>query len=565
MCGVSPKFYELCRLCLSCDGVKSSIFDDEGIQRNFPLKIMTCLSILVSERDHLPPLICHRCVYKLDTLYDFREVSRKSDVILKQYLTYTEHLAKSQEQGKRPASPAPAIAREGGEREDPGALRAMEMEMQEMAATEALELRLKKEPADPDDEEELCNGSVPDAGDGTGEAGEEDDRSSGSDYDDYGAQGLDMSVDPRRAEDGAPGERPEEDMEEVHTDDRSAPPSDDDSDCGSEPRPEEEEGASPPEWRVTVGAVNTSLGSNGGGGEASNLLRTLISCRRLGISPAEAAANNRSAPAAALSLQHSLKSRSRLYAAIHGLPPPPPPSSRGVAGPGSPHLLAGAGAANNLDNNNGDAAVPPGKLDGSRRKQSFPSKAEPGGPGDVYLPDFTGSNPWCSLSSSKSGRLAARRVDLACTNCGTMTTTIWRRNPEGEMVCNACGLYYKLHGVNRPVTMRRDTIHTRRRRPKGEKGGGRHKNKLVANGGVPAEDPVDMLAALRRQIQPHVALAIRASPPPPPPAAVVKTERGPSDDEEGGEGEASAGDSGPRPRDADRPLNLVAAPAAESQ
>lgn len=40
---------------------------------------------------------------------------------------------------------------------------------------------------------------------------------------------------------------------------------------------------------------------------------------------------------------------------------------------------------------------------------------------------------------------------------------------KGEMVCNACGLYYKLHGINRPVTMRRDTIHTRRRRPKGEK------------------------------------------------------------------------------------------------
>lgn len=47
MCNIPPKFYELCRLCLSCDGVKSSIFDDEGTQRNFPLKIMTCLSILV--------------------------------------------------------------------------------------------------------------------------------------------------------------------------------------------------------------------------------------------------------------------------------------------------------------------------------------------------------------------------------------------------------------------------------------------------------------------------------------------------------------------------------------
>ena len=68
----------------------------------------------------------------------------------------------------------------------------------------------------------------------------------------------------------------------------------------------------------------------------------------------------------------------------------------------------------------------------------------------------------------QSGNMT-KKVDMSCTNCGTMTTTIWRRNMKGEMVCNACGLYYKLHGINRPVTMRRDTIHTRRRRPKGEK------------------------------------------------------------------------------------------------
>lgn len=65
--------------------------------------------------------------------------------------------------------------------------------------------------------------------------------------------------------------------------------------------------------------------------------------------------------------------------------------------------------------------------------------------------------------------------DMSCTNCGTLTTTIWRRNLRGEMVCNACGLYFKLHGVNRPHSMRRDTIHTRRRRPKGDKSGRRSK------------------------------------------------------------------------------------------
>lgn len=48
----------------------------------------------------------------------------------------------------------------------------------------------------------------------------------------------------------------------------------------------------------------------------------------------------------------------------------------------------------------------------------------------------------------------------------TTTTTLWRRNNEGEPVCNACGLYFKLHGVNRPLAMRKDGIQTRKRKPK---------------------------------------------------------------------------------------------------
>ncbi|XP_056606792.1 endothelial transcription factor GATA-2b [Triplophysa dalaica] len=69
---------------------------------------------------------------------------------------------------------------------------------------------------------------------------------------------------------------------------------------------------------------------------------------------------------------------------------------------------------------------------------------------------------------------ASRRAGTCCANCQTGTTTLWRRNANGEPVCNACGLYYKLHNVNRPLTMKKDGIQTRNRkmssRPKKRKG-----------------------------------------------------------------------------------------------
>lgn len=59
---------------------------------------------------------------------------------------------------------------------------------------------------------------------------------------------------------------------------------------------------------------------------------------------------------------------------------------------------------------------------------------------------------------------AARRAGTSCSNCHTTTTTLWRRNGQGEPVCNACGLYFKLHNVNRPITMKKDGIQTRNRK-----------------------------------------------------------------------------------------------------
>ena len=57
-----------------------------------------------------------------------------------------------------------------------------------------------------------------------------------------------------------------------------------------------------------------------------------------------------------------------------------------------------------------------------------------------------------------------------CTNCGTTKTSLWRRDSHGTPVCNACGLYFRLHGRPRPPTWRRDKTNTRNRKAKNKKG-----------------------------------------------------------------------------------------------
>ncbi|KAI8371792.1 uncharacterized protein BYT42DRAFT_581575 [Radiomyces spectabilis] len=55
------------------------------------------------------------------------------------------------------------------------------------------------------------------------------------------------------------------------------------------------------------------------------------------------------------------------------------------------------------------------------------------------------------------------RHALICANCRTTTTPLWRRDEAGNTICNACGLYYKLHNVHRPVSMKRSVIKRRKR------------------------------------------------------------------------------------------------------
>src|SRR6476661_6061487 len=71
--------------------------------------------------------------------------------------------------------------------------------------------------------------------------------------------------------------------------------------------------------------------------------------------------------------------------------------------------------------------------------------------------------PKKSKSKKKSNQVVAGG-HLVCINCSTSTTPLWRRDEKGNSICNACGLYYKLHGSHRPTHLKKTQSFTRKRK-----------------------------------------------------------------------------------------------------
>lgn len=56
-----------------------------------------------------------------------------------------------------------------------------------------------------------------------------------------------------------------------------------------------------------------------------------------------------------------------------------------------------------------------------------------------------------------------RPTQTMCLNCMTTNTPLWRRDENGQILCNACGLFLKLHGRRRPISLKTDVIKSRNR------------------------------------------------------------------------------------------------------
>ncbi|KAI8988423.1 hypothetical protein BDF20DRAFT_815583 [Mycotypha africana] len=90
------------------------------------------------------------------------------------------------------------------------------------------------------------------------------------------------------------------------------------------------------------------------------------------------------------------------------------------------------------------------------RNASHPYACERVLPITIHQQPASGNSNSSSSSSSSSS-------NQECANCHQTQTPLWRKNERGEPVCNACGLYAKLHHRDRPAEMRKTTIQRRRR------------------------------------------------------------------------------------------------------
>ncbi|KAH8811482.1 hypothetical protein F5884DRAFT_276520 [Xylogone sp. PMI_703] len=119
-------------------------------------------------------------------------------------------------------------------------------------------------------------------------------------------------------------------------------------------------------------------------------------------------------------------------------------------------LMGAQRSGNVFDRNVQSTPSSPPEINGTMSGFSSVAPSRPSSPGGSKQGSMT------NLAGAINNQ-GENGVPTTCTNCFTQTTPLWRRNPEGHPLCNACGLFLKLHGVVRPLSLKTDVIKKRNR------------------------------------------------------------------------------------------------------
>lgn len=76
----------------------------------------------------------------------------------------------------------------------------------------------------------------------------------------------------------------------------------------------------------------------------------------------------------------------------------------------------------------------------------------------VFTPQSLPSNGINTMNMTMTN---TNKKSIECYNCHTLKTPLWRKDPDGNTLCNACGLFLKLHGTTRPLSLKTDVIKKR--------------------------------------------------------------------------------------------------------